>query len=261
MMRPLLSTGLSLALLGLALPALADDGHPRVAKAEAPDAPVSAEVPDARPAAPVREERRGLPARTISFDGGVRMNIVTDDGFDPYSDRDLLPQASIGAGFVVLGRGPLSLGVRAGWDLGVVGATPRGTSTTLTVHRLGLGPEARYAFAPWLAAYVRTSAAAIHLRGTIDEPGFDRPLHARTWAFGLDAIGGLAFRIGRFGRDATPAAELWLTAEAGYGFAGEADMVFTPASVPDETRHFGDTVLPPLRAAGPTNRFALALTF
>lgn len=250
MNRSLLPTALTLAALAIAAPARADTA--RSAR------PEGADVPDVREP---REPRRGLPARTVSLEAGARMSFVTDDGFDPYSDRDLLPQASLGAGLVVLGRGPLSLAVRGGWDLGIVGAKPRETSTTLTVHRLGVGPEARYAFAPWLAAYVRTSAAAIHLRATIEEPDFDRPLHARTWAFGLDAIGGLAFRVGRFGAGDAPAAELWITAEAGYGFAAEADMVFTPASVPDETRHFGDTVLPPLRPSGPTNRFALALTF
>ena len=225
-------------------------GGPLLGRDESPRVPGGADLHEPRP------QRPG----TVGLEGGVRMNVVPNAGLDPYATDDVLPQLSVAASLVAVRAGSLSLALRGGWDVGGASAFTRGDAMSLVVHRMSAGVEARYALAPWLHLVADVAPAALHMRGSIEDGGFDRRLVARSWTWGIDASGGIALRMARFGKPEVRGG-LWFLAEAGYGFAGEAEMVFTPDAEPDDTRRFGDTVLPPLRPAGAMNRFALALTF
>ena len=54
---------------------------------------------------------------------------------------------------------------------------------------------------------------------------------------------------------------LYFLVEAGYVFAGSAEMRFVPQAEDDETRLFGATRLPDFSPHGFTNRFGLVVSF
>ena len=203
---------------------------------------------------------RGMPRGTIVLDAGPRMSIVPDAALGPYSTGSIVPQLALGVGLVPIARGPASLAVRAGWDVGGTSATARSDQTSLTLHRLSLGLEGRYAANPWFHVFARVAPGAMHLRASIEDMGLDVPLVSRSWTWTLDTTGGAALRLGAAGKPESPV-RFWMVAEGGYGFAGKSEMTFTPDVDADDPRHFGETTMAPLRLAGAMTRVSFAVTF
>lgn len=219
-----------------------------------PDAPAPLVV-----AAPLPVKRRAGPEINLAL--GQRMAGFPSAGFDPYSENDAIVQLSLVAGPTFLTLGKVSFAALAEWDVGSKGSTARGDVSRITVHRLAVGIESRYELAERLSLFLKVSPGAYHLRGTIEDPGFDRPLVSRSWTYSLDATGGAALMFARVGTRAVPRARFWFTGEAGYAFAGTSAMSFAPEESSDDPRHYGSIKLPDFRPAGPVGRLAFLVSF
>jgi len=182
-------------------------------------------------------------------------------GFDPYAESNFLGQLSISAGLTFLKLGKVSFLSHAEWDVGSARSTARGDQTGLTVHRLALALETRYQVAHRLGLFLKVAPGAYHLRGTIEDPGFSRPLVSRSWTYSLDATGGAAVMFADIGSRANPDARFWFTGELGFAFSGTSAMRFAPAEDADDPRHYGSLELPAFRPSGPIGRLAFAVSF
>jgi hypothetical protein len=220
--------------------------------------PAASVAPDAAPA----RARKRYVQRGYTIAAGVRNTVVTSEGYDPYSKTDLLAQGSVGVAYAFWRPRPFSLALAAGWDGGVHEAFARGAPASIAAHRLSLGLLTRTPILSRLDGFVRVSGEAIHLRGSIDEPSANAPLVARTWTWGIDALGGASILLATAGGDpAWPAARFWIDLEAGYAFAGEARMAYHPDVDDDDPRLYGSVDLPALRLSGFTTRASLAMSF
>lgn len=235
--------------------ALADDVGLVLGRVRKVAIPVAVDDEADKPAPPPPPfERARAPEMNLSL--GVRGTLVRDAGFDPYAQKDMLAQIAIAAGPTFARSGDVSFAALVEWSWGTAKATARGDDTSLGMHRIGLSLMAFYHPVKRLGLYAKLSPGAVHLRGEIADSGIERPLVARTWAFSMDAAGGLALMIANAGR-----ARFWLTTEFGYSFATSADMVFSPLEDETDPRTYGSVTLPALRLAGPFGKFAFATTF
>ena len=158
---------------------------------------------------------------------GARTAFINNAGLDPFSDNDVVPQFSLGAARTVYTKDKLSLAAVAFWDFGIQRGDARGEATELEVHRLSLGPEARFHLAPEAYLYARPSAAAIRSIARVDETTTGTTLYARHWSFGVDAVAGGAFELldlsGEKGE-----LRFFVHAEGGYGWSTSSDLRFAP---------------------------------
>ena len=233
------------ATLALSLPARAELGAVNVA--------AKADV-----AAPIKPASR-VPEINLAF--GVRSMVVPSAGLDPFSSNDAFSQVSFAAGPTVARIGAVSFAALAEWNFGRLRDTARGETSSLAIHRLGVGLESRLQLARRLALFAKVAPAAVHLRGSIDVPDLERPLVSRSWSWSLDTTVGAAFMFASTGPRAAPTSRFWFTGELGYGFAGESAMSYKPAADDEDPRTYGAITLPALRPAGALARFAVAVSF
>lgn len=232
----------------------------------APLAPVAEAAPitdtpsevDEPPPATMAPQPPSSPPR-LAMEAGFRMSILPDGGFDPYAENDLLPGLSAGALFVPFVAGPWSFGLAAEYTLGGHSAKARGADASVAIHRVTLGVLARRTLGARTVVYGRAAPGIDVIAGSIDDPSLDLPLEVDTYTWAIDTSGGVLFTL------AEPSAEggggLYFLVEAGYVFAGSAEMRFAPEAEDDEPRLFGATRLPDLSPHGFTNRFGLVLSF
>jgi hypothetical protein len=208
---------------------------------------------------PDKVETPPPPRHRFGAEIGVRLLVIDDPSFDPYSENDLIGQASVGGAVMAFAVGPFALGLVAEYDIGRKSAMARGDETSLTLHRIAWGASLELRL--WrFDLYARLMPAALHAAATLDDPGFDLPLSASGWTWGLDTLGGARFRFASAGHDAVG---FWLLAEVGYAFAGDIDMLFSPdvEEEEDEARRLASIALPALDPSGVTTRVGLALSF
>jgi hypothetical protein len=191
---------------------------------------------------------------------GARYSQIKSTGYDPFATKDLLVQFNLNAGAQVLRLGSFSLGVTGGWDIGASGSTARGAQSSLTMHRLWAGPEARVSLFRWLYVFGRAAPAALHARATLTDASSAEPLASKGWTWGLDLSGGGALEMFHVGNAEGPTARFWVIAEAGYGFAGRIEQNLTPRLGDDDPRTFGTTRLAPLDASGALARVSFAIS-
>ena len=241
------------ATIALSLPARAELGAVNVAAKADVAAPPKADV-----AAPSKAASR-VPEINLAF--GVRSMIVPSAGLDPFSANDAFSQVSFAAGPTLARIGAVSFAALAEWNFGKLDETARGETSSLAIHRLGVGLESRLQLARRLALFARVSPAAVHLRGSIVVPDLERPLVSRSWSWSLDTTAGVAFMFANTGPRAAPTSRFWFTGELGYGFAGESAMSYKPLADDEDPRTYGAITLPALRPAGALARFAVAVSF
>jgi hypothetical protein len=241
----LLGGALLAATTALSLPARAELGAVTVA--------AKADV-----AAPSKAASRA-PEINLAF--GFRSLFIPSAGLDPFSSNNALTQVSLAAGPTLLRRGAVSFAALAEWDFGRLQDRARGETSELAIHRLGVGLESRLQLARRLALFAKVAPAAVHLSGSIVDPGVDRPLVSRSWSWALDTTAGAAFMFASTGPRAAPTSRWWFTGEGGYGFAGEAAMTFKPDADEEDPRTYGGITLPALRPSGVLIRFAAAVSF
>ena len=192
---------------------------------------------------------------------GFRTMIMPSAGLDPYATDNTVVQLSLAAGPTLLRRGPVAIVAMAEWSFGTKESTARGDTTSLTMHRLGVGLETRFQLATRLMLFAKLAPAAVNLRGTIMDPGLTRPLVSRSWSWALDATAGAAVMFARTGSREAPTSRFWFTGELGYGFAGESDMIYAPEVDAADPRKYGSIMLPGLRPSGALARLAMLVSF
>lgn len=232
-------------------------GAPPTAPAPPPQADQPAEAPEPEP----EPEPEGIVIPRWQVALGARTAFVTNPGFDPFAEDNRLIQFSIGGGRTLYSQGLLSLAATAFYDGGSRQASARGEPTQLDVHRLSLGPELRAHLLPMLYAFARPSPAVVRTIARMDETATNTALYSRSWTFGFDAVGGVAFRAVSFGRG-DKAVRLWLVGEGGYGWASSSDLRLAPD---DDDSTAPERVAPvdlgTLAVRGPLFRILVATTF
>lgn len=193
---------------------------------------------------------------------GVRTAFITGRGFDPYATDNTLPQLSVGGGRTLIAQGRFSLAVIGLWDYGERQATARGERTQLDVHRLSVGPEARYHVIPRFFVFLRTSPSAVYTDAQLDEPVTAVTLYSHKWVPGFDATAGAAFEVfgKRSGESKKP--RFWVVGDGGYSWAAPVDVNLHPA--PDSTtapQRVAAVNFPTLLLRGAMFRVSVAMTF
>jgi hypothetical protein len=192
---------------------------------------------------------------------GMRSTFVTDPGFDAFALDNALTSFSVGVSRTILSQDTFSLAPGLFWDYGGRSASARGDATSLVTHRLGLGLEGRYHFAPWAYGLVRVTPGMIHQRAVLEDPLAAAPYVASAWTFAVDASAGAAFLIGPHRSTSVSPLRWWLAAEGGYGYAGTASLAMHPDVGSDDPRRTGSLDLGRLALGGGFFRIYGSMTF
>jgi len=194
---------------------------------------------------------------------GFRAGVVSNAGYDPYSEDNTLPAATLFGTFTPFSTRPASLHLAFEWDFGGASATARGLPSSLGMHRLALGLEGRYAPISRISFFARAMPAAIRVSGTIDDTALGNKLETASWTWGVDFTGGAAARIGAVGDRDRPKVSFWLALDMGYRFAGSTKMRFRPGDLTedDQTRSFGEIPLADLDLSGFISRLSGSISF
>jgi hypothetical protein len=192
---------------------------------------------------------------------GMRSTFVTDPGFDPFASDNVLTSFSIGVSRTVFDYEAFSLAPGFFWEYGARSATARGQPTSLGSHRLALGLEGRYHFAPWVYGLVRLTPSAIQQSAELTDQLAIAPFVASAWTFGLDASAGAAFLLGPHTDASASPVRWWLAAEGGYGYASSASLLMHPDLASDDPRRTGDLDLGRLALGGGFFRIYGSVTF
>jgi hypothetical protein len=231
---------------------------PLAARAEAAPSDEVAPTRDVA-TAPVKASSFRRPEINLAL--GFRAMVMPSAGLDPYAANDSVVQLSLAAGPTLLRSGPVSIAALAEWNFGTKASTARGDATSLTMHRLGVGLESRFQLARRFMLFARLEPAAVHFRGSITDPGLDRPLVSRSWSWAFDTTAGAAVLFARTGPSDAPTSRFWFTGELGYGFAGQSDMVYAPEADAEDPRKYGSIMLPALRPSGALMRLSMLVSF
>lgn len=192
---------------------------------------------------------------------GMRSIFVTDAGFDPFATDNALTSFSLGVSRTIYRFDTFSLAPGFFWDYGARSATARGQLTNLSSHRLSVGLEGRYHFAPWAYATVRVAPSAIQQSARLADQLAPAPFVADAWTFGLDASAGAAFLLGPHGASSPHPIRFWLAGEGGYAYASSASLRMHPDLSSDDPRRTGDLDLGRLALGGGFFRIYGAVTF
>lgn len=243
--RRVLAASLVLNALGLTSARAASADEPLPPPAEAAPVfvpPATPEVPPAAPvAAPVASSRAsGVPARAPETDGevpedphphvaprydmlrvglGLRMGYVASDGYDLFSDDDVLPQFSIDATYTVFHRARFSVAAGVAFDIGRSESRLRTFASSLSAGRLTVPIEGRFHATPWLYAFARVAPGTAFYGMTVeDSSAAGGRLTQAPWVFASDFSAGASFLLGPGRGMEKRRVRFWLTPEAGYAF-------------------------------------------
>ncbi len=191
---------------------------------------------------------------------GRRYDFVTHDGYDPYSNDNVLGQFTVQAKHVLLAGGPWSLAVTAGWDFGGSDSTVRGQATELSMYRLSAGGEARYHLLPWAFAFGRVAPGLLSVSTTLNSGSAGVELQDQAYGFSLDSTLGL--QVALFGRRGASerGVRLWGVVEGGYSLASKQEVRLSPVDDAGPER-VAEQRLPDVAVGGATLQASLALTF
>jgi hypothetical protein len=192
---------------------------------------------------------------------GVRASRVSDAGYDPFASTDELSQVSLGVGGTILREQRFSLSAVGFWDYGTQSSTARGQPSSLALHRLTIGPEARYHLLPPLYVFVHVLPAFGHTTASIDDGVAQVARSARHWSYGVDAAAGAAYELYgmRSGESIRP--RIWALAEAGYGYLGRTSLRLKPAAGDGAPERSSVVDLGSVSLAGPYLRVSAAVSF
>lgn len=191
---------------------------------------------------------------------GVRASKVSDAGYDPFAATDELIQISLGASGTLFRQPRFSLAAVGFWDYGSQSSTARGQPSSIDLHRLSIGPEARYHLLTPLYVFVHVLPAFAHSKASIDDGVAQVTRSARHWSYGVDAAVGAAYELYgmRSGQSARP--RIWAVAEGGYGYLGAAALRLKPESGQGAPERAAAVDLGSVSLAGPYLRVSLAVS-
>jgi hypothetical protein len=189
--------------------------------------------------------------------GGWRDSLVKGAGYDLVSDNDVL------ATFVLTATRAFRTGPRFAtalggiWETGSAEADARGQNARLSLTRLGVVAEERFAPRPWGYAFVRVAPVWLHGSVALADPASPAPLETSFSTYAVDASGGVAARL----NPVSQAVGFWAVAEAGYGWVSPQSMALAPALPAADSSKAGVTRFDDLDLRGALLRFALALSY
>jgi hypothetical protein len=192
---------------------------------------------------------------------GVRSTFVTDPGFDPFSNDNVLTQFSLGVARTLWAEDRVSFAPGVIWDYGGRSALARGQNASLATHRLALSLEGRYHLFPWAYGLVRVAPGAVRQSIELEDGNAPASFVATHWGFALDASAGAAFLLGPHGEASVSPVRFWLAAEGGYSYARSAPLVLHPDLADSDPRRTGDLDLGTLAMRGGFVRIYGSMTY
>jgi hypothetical protein len=188
---------------------------------------------------------------------GGRSSLYRSAGYDAFSSDDAFGQFSATATATVLAGARLSTAVGALWEDGASSSTARGAESSLSLGRLGVVLEERFAPRPWAYAFLRVAPAWLRGKASIDDTAIAAPLETTFSTLGVDGSVGVAGRVnpgrGKVG--------VWIMGDGGYGWARAQPMALSPALPSADRDKAGVTTLAALAPSGVFLRFSLALSY
>jgi hypothetical protein len=161
---------------------------------------------------------------------GYRGSFVTNAGYNPFSTNDYLPQFSLAASQTVFAWHRFAFAAGIAWDFANTGATARGDTSSLTMHRLTAPLEGRTHFGDWGYLFLRVAPGTAVVNAEIDDPSAPAPLAKNRWLFATDVSAGYAWLIAPRGRAWRRVPRLWVQTDAGYGWMASDRLNLAPAS-------------------------------
>ena len=191
---------------------------------------------------------------------GRRYDFVAHEGYDPYSNDNVLGQFTVQAKHVLFASGPLSFAATAGWDFGATDSAVRGQATELSMYRLSLGGEARYHLLPWAFVFGRVAPGMLSVSTELNSGSAGVELQDSAYGLSLDSALGL--QVALFGRRgaAQRGVRLWGVVEGGYSLATTQEVRLAPSDDAGPERQ-AERRLPDVAVGGATLQASLALTF
>jgi hypothetical protein len=188
---------------------------------------------------------------------GGRSSLYRSAGYDAFSSDDAFGQFSATATGTVLAGPRFSTAVGVLWEDGSSSSTARGADSSLSLSRLGVVLEERFAPRPWAYAFVRVAPAWLRGKASIDDTAIAAPLETTFSTISVDGSLGVAGRLnpgrGKVG--------VWIVGDGGYGWARAQPIVLSPALSSADRDKAGVTTLADLAPDGVFFRFALALSY
>ncbi len=188
---------------------------------------------------------------------GGRSSLYHSAGYDAFSSDDAFGQFSATATGTVLSGPRFSTAVGALWEDGSSSATARGAASSLSLSRLGVVLEERFAPRPWAYAFVRVAPAWLRGKASLDDTSIAAPLETTFSTVSVDGSAGVAGRVnpgrGKVG--------VWIVGDGGYGWARAQPMALSPSLPSADRDKAGVTTLADLAPDGVFFRFALALSY
>ncbi len=188
---------------------------------------------------------------------GGRSSLYRSAGYDAFSSDDAFGQFSATATATVLSGPRFSTAVGALWEDGSSSALARGAESSLSLSRLGVVLEERFAPRPWAYAFARVAPAWLRGKASLDDTSIAAPLETTFSTISVDGSVGVAGRVnpgrGKVG--------VWIVGDGGYGWARAQPMALSPALPSADRDKAGATTLADLAPSGVFFRFALALSY
>jgi hypothetical protein len=206
------------------------------------------------------DEALGSHQRHFRFDIGARTQYVSSAGLDPFSERDAIPQLSLGASYAFWARDRLSIAGVAVFDYSDWGAKARSADASLDLRRFSLGAEARYHVLRILVLTAKL-APTLTRESAMLSTGIGSDLKSTAWKGGLDATGGVAVELFGYHSGASRKPRLWLTAEGGYGFTASNALELEPEEPSEAPERTQALDLEDLSLSGPLFKISAALSF
>jgi hypothetical protein len=188
---------------------------------------------------------------------GGRTALLRGAGYDPFSTDDAFGQVSLSVTRALQAGPGFASAVGLIWEDGSRGAQARGLDARLSMQRLALALEERFAPRPWIYAMMRLAPAWLRGNASLADPSVPAPLRTSFSTFGLDASAGAALRVTPPGT----AFGLWLMGDAGYGWAPAQHLALAPDLPAADRDKAGVTTLSDLAPSGVFFRFAAALSY
>lgn len=215
---------------------------------------------DSGPAAEADPSALGNHQKNIRLELGVRTQYINSDGFNPFSERDVLPQFTLGASWAFWARDKLSLAAFGGFDYGGTSASLRSQEASLDLVRFSLAPEARYHVLRILALTAKVGPTLTRESAEVSSP-LGSPLLKTGWKFGFDATAGAALELWGYANGASNKPRLWVMGEGGYGWTAPLQLTFKPEEAGGAPQRLTPLDLGELVVGGPLFRITAGLSF
>jgi hypothetical protein len=189
---------------------------------------------------------------------GVRTDLVTSTGLDPFSDSDALAQSSLAVRYVVSPRHAPGFGAGLDWDHGSFSSTARGSRTQLDTDRFSLTIEGRLPLASHLFGVARVAPGILRRSARLTDGSIPDPAYSTTSGLTAEQVLSTVSVDGSLGLDLLVAEAhpglgapigFWLTGDAGYSYSAGRNLVLaseagqTPAGRTDEPIRLGQLAL------------------